>query len=45
MKENIIVDVDKRIWWNIRIGYFLSFVIQTANSRTPVDVFISVSNK
>jgi hypothetical protein len=32
MKENIIVEVDKRKWWSIRIGYFLSFVIQTANS-------------
>jgi hypothetical protein len=33
----IIVDVDEKKWWSIRICYFLSFVIQTANSWTPVE--------
>jgi hypothetical protein len=32
MKENIIVDVDKKKWWRISVGYFPSFVMQTANA-------------
>jgi hypothetical protein len=37
-ERKIIAYVDKRKWWTIRIGYFLSFIIQTANSWTTVDV-------